>query len=76
MVAEALERASIDFIHESEDKEMGLDFYLPVFNVYLEVKQFHAERINRQLTSQDNVIVLQGRKAVEFFIRTLQTKPL
>jgi NMD protein affecting ribosome stability and mRNA decay len=66
-VARNLTRLNIDFVHESENKEQGLDFYLPKQDVYIELKQFHSDRINEQLKSRDNVIVLQGRKAIHFF---------
>jgi hypothetical protein len=72
-VARALEMGGISFTHESENKDQGLDFYLPDYNVYIEVKQFHADRISKQLASQDNVIVLQGRKAVALFSTFFQT---
>lgn len=64
-VARALDECRIEFVHESENKEQDLDFYLPFFDVYIEVKQFHADRIARQMSSKDNVIAVQGTKAVE-----------
>jgi hypothetical protein len=70
-LAEALDEVDIQFVHESESKDQKLDFYLPAFNVYMEVKQFHADRIARQMSSKDNVIAIQGADAVEmlmFFI--------
>lgn len=63
-LAEGLNRAGIEFVHESENKEQGLDFYLPFFDVYIEVKQFHADRISNQMASKDNVIAVQGRKSL------------
>ena len=64
-IAIALEEAGIEFIHESEDRLQVLDFYLPFFDVYLEIKQFHADRISKQMSTSENVIAIQGRKAVE-----------
>lgn len=64
-IAEAMDEVGIEFIHESENKEQGLDFYLPYFDVYIEVKQFHSDRISRQMESKDNVIAVQGRKSAE-----------
>lgn len=65
-VGECLTRKGITFIHESQDPDQDLDFYLPDYDVYIEVKQFYADRISRQLASRDNVIVIQGRKSIEF----------
>jgi len=64
-VAQALDECGIEFVHESENKEQILDFYLPFFDVYIEVKQFHTDRIAKQMSSKDNVIAVQGAKAVE-----------
>jgi hypothetical protein len=70
-VAEVLDKAEIEFVHESENKEQGLDFYLPFFDVYIEIKQFHADRISRQMSSKDNVIAVQGTKSVNLLIAML-----
>jgi len=70
-IAEALNSLGIDFVHESENKDQGLDFYLPKYDVYIEVKQFHASRIEKQMASRDNVVVLQGKKSVELFKKLL-----
>jgi len=72
-IAEMLDSLKIDFIHESEDKHQGLDFYIPKYDVYIEVKQFHAERIHRQISSRDNVIVIQGIQSVNL-LKSLITK--
>jgi NMD protein affecting ribosome stability and mRNA decay len=74
-IAEAMDEVGIEFIHESENKEQGLDFYLPYFDVYIEVKQFHSDRISRQMESKDNVIAVQGRKSAELLcIMLLRSK--
>lgn len=66
-IGHALKIVGIPFVHESQNKEQGLDFYLPVIDVYIEVKQFHTDRISSQTKQHDNVIVLQGVKAVKLF---------
>jgi hypothetical protein len=66
-VAKALDESNISFVHESEDKDQRIDFRLPDHDICIEVKQFHADRIARQLAPYDNVILLQGTKAVNFF---------
>lgn len=71
-IANALNDAYIDFIHESENPHQGLDFYLPEYDVFLEVKKFHSDRISRQMASRDNVIAVQGVKAVNFLISILK----
>jgi hypothetical protein len=70
-VAEALDEVGIDFVHESENKEQVLDFYLPFFDVYIEIKQFHADRISNQMSSKDNVIAVQGTKSVNLLVTML-----
>lgn len=44
-----------------------LDFYLPDYDMYIEVKEYPSERSSAQLESQENVILIQGKKSVEFF---------
>lgn len=72
MIANALHDANIEFVHESENKEIQLDFYLPQYDIYIEVKQFHADRIARQMASHDNVIAVQGIKSVKFLLLLLK----
>jgi hypothetical protein len=52
-------------------RNQRLDFYLPDYDVYIEVKQYHSHRSIEQLASQENIILLQGKKAVEFFINII-----
>lgn len=70
-IAEALEKSGIDFIHESENKLQQLDFYLPSLDVYIEVKQYHSERISKQMSYKDNVIAVQGKYSVAFLIQLI-----
>lgn len=70
-VAQALDDVEIEFIHESENKEQVLDFYLPFFDVFIEVKQFHTDRISKQMSSKDNVIAVQGTKSVNLLVTML-----
>jgi len=37
-----------------------LDFYLPDFDIYIEVKRFHTNRIAEQMSRGKNVIAIQG----------------
>lgn len=76
-IAESLTRARILFTHESEDPEVTkcLDFYLPEFNVYLEIKGGHSKRIADQMSRDFNVIAIQGVKSVDFICKLLSTIP-
>lgn len=71
----ALCAAGIPFYYEgtgSAGKTRRLDFYLPNYDVYVEVKQFHSKRIAEQMGRADNVIALQGRAAVDLFCMMLR----
>ena len=70
-VAEMLLDLKINFIHESQNNGSNLDFYLPDFDVFIEVKQFHADRVNKQLASKENVILIQGKKSIEMLNKLL-----
>lgn len=67
IIAGALTSAKIDFLHESENKNQMLDFYLPSAGTYIECKQFATERTGPQIAHIANVIVIQGRQAAECF---------
>lgn len=75
-IGKSLDNAGIPFVHESENKEQELDFYIPHLNVYIEVKQYHAPRISQQLERQENVIVLQGKRAVDVFCTLIASTSL
>jgi len=62
-VGEALSASKIKF----ERKGQRLDFFLPQYDVYIEVKKYHSERANAQLATQENIILVQGKKAVKMF---------
>jgi hypothetical protein len=65
MIADALDCNGIRYVHEEPNTR--LDFYLPDFDVYIEVKQFHSDWIARQMSRASNVIALQGRRSCELF---------
>jgi len=50
----------------ADDMETRLDFYLPDFNVYIECKRFHTERIKDQIERAPDVIVIQGMGSIRF----------
>jgi hypothetical protein len=74
MIAEALDEACIAYSVEGENGQR-LDFYLPEHELFIEVKQFHSDRIASQLRDTPNVIVAQGRPAVTALAALLRTMP-
>jgi hypothetical protein len=67
IIADALDSQRIRYVRDGEGETKALDFYLPDFDVYLEVKRFHTRRIAEQTSRVENVIVVQGIKAAQFF---------
>jgi hypothetical protein len=70
-VAVILDKKGINYIHESENKSQILDFYLPDYDIFIEVKRFYTERVVRQLDSQENIIFIQGIKSINFLKKIL-----
>lgn len=66
----ALRGAAIEF--HRDDAGSGLDFYLRGWDVYVEVKQFHTDRIAEQMSRRKNVIVIQGEAALQLFEQLLR----
>lgn len=52
--------------YERMDAGIGLDFFLPDFDLYIEVKRFHSPRIGEQMSRAENVIAIQGIKSFNF----------
>jgi transcriptional regulator with XRE-family HTH domain len=75
MVEAALLRAGIAFV---TDRDGGipenLDFYLPDFDVFLEVKRMHSDRIAGQMARAPNVIAIQGEASVRFLVSILAAR--
>lgn len=72
LIRDALQVSGVRFI-EGDKNGVGLDFHLPEHDFFIEVKQFHSDRISRQMKRADNVIVAQGRGAVEALARMIAT---
>lgn len=66
MIANALDAAGFRYVREPHNECQGLDFYLPDLDIHIEVKQFHAARIAKQMEQVPDVIAVQGIKAVAF----------
>ena len=71
IVRDALESAGILFVEERDQRACGLDFYLPIVDVHIEVKQFHTDRISEQMSRVPNVIAIQGIEAARLFAKML-----
>lgn len=70
-IATALQAAGISYRVGYATKE--LDFHLIDFDVWIECKQFHSDRISEQMARHPNVIAIQGLGAAKAFARMLRT---
>ena len=72
IVERALQVAGIDY---RTDKGGGnparLDFYLPAYDVHIEVKRMHSDRIAEQMSRAPNVVAAQGETAVQFLAQAI-----
>lgn len=76
-VGETLQDCGIEFTHDSEVPYKQLDFNLTNSNIHIEIKQYHSDRIAKQMGQFNNVIALQGAKSVQFFCDLLsRNKPI
>lgn len=64
VIAEALDVAGVKY--EMGREPARLDFYLPDFDLYIEVKAFHSDRISEQMSRAKSVIAVQGTAAVHW----------
>lgn len=53
----------------------NLDFDLTDYGIAIEVKRMHSPRISDQMARADNVIVAQGKEAVEFLAKAIRSLP-
>lgn len=68
IIADALTKASLEFVMENDMMNAaGLDFYLPQYDIYIEVKSFYSERIAEQMSRAKNVIAIQGEQSARVF---------
>ena len=54
---------------EGDKRSLGLDFYLPEYDIHIEVKRSHTERTNRQMARVKNIIVIQGLPCAHAFVK-------
>lgn len=71
IIADGLNDAGISFVHETQNKDQKLDFFLPDFGVFIEVKQFSTPRTADQIKDREDVIVVQGKHAARQFVQML-----
>lgn len=64
LIAEALLEAGEPFMHEVPTGNRRIDFYLPNRDTYIEVKRFHSDRTDAQMSLCENIIAVQGKTAV------------
>lgn len=67
IVRDALSNSQLMFVEEEDPRALGLDFYLPLQDIHIEVKQFHTDRISEQMSRARNVIAIQGVEAARLF---------
>lgn len=71
-VREALLLKGFNFVTEADPRAKRLDFYLVDFDLHIEVKRFHSDRIAEQMARADNVIAVQGLQAARLFARMVK----
>lgn len=70
----AFEAVGVEYRTDYEGRvPENLDFYLPKFDVHVEVKGGHSPRISKQVARSKNVIAVQGVKAVELLALLFET---
>ena len=67
IVERALQRAKISYVTDQGGHNPSrLDFRLPDYDVEIEVKRMHTDRVADQMARAPNVIVAQGEPAIRF----------
>lgn len=74
-LAQAFDRLDIAYIYESEAEAQELDFWLPDYKIFVEVKwkmtTSDPDRVMNQLKKHANTILIQGQQSVDAFISLL-----
>jgi transcriptional regulator with XRE-family HTH domain len=74
IIEQALIDAGIAFRTDQDGgTETALDFYLPAYDVSIEVKRFYTARTGEQMARAPNVIVAQGERAVRFLAAAIRS---
>ena len=74
LIAVALDDAGIAYESDIAGNPSCLDFRLEN-GVEIEVKRFHSPRVAEQMSRAPNVIVAQGKEAVEFLAALIRGNP-
>lgn len=75
IIEQALIDASIRYLTDKGGQNpTHLDFYLPDWDVHIEVKRMHSDRIAEQMSRAENVIAAQGEWAVRFLASVIRAK--
>lgn len=66
-IADMLDELGVKYTREKEPDHPhnGLDFYLPDFDLHIECKWRFTERISKQMSRFDNVLVVQSLKTAK-----------
>lgn len=70
-VEAALIHAGVEYLREN-GVDRRMDFYLPGWDVWVEVKAMHSPRIADQMARQKNVIAVQGLESVRLLVALLK----
>ena len=77
IIEQALNEAGIIFVTDQGGaNETRLDFYLPTYDVAIEVKRFYSARTSEQMARAPNVIVAQGETAIRFLAAAIRSGDL
>ena len=74
VIADGLTELGIEFEDNKDIENSSIDFYLPDFDLWIEVCQFYTPRKIKQLSCLDDVILIQGLPAAKAFIKLLQNQ--
>jgi len=72
-IADALESIPYTVEGDEEHPPGNLDFYVPSWGVFIEVKRFHSPRIADQMNRQENVIAVQGLSTAIVFASLIES---
>lgn len=74
LIRDALIRDEFTYTEDGKpggEVNKNLDFHLTDYGIHIEVKRMHSPRIAEQMSRVDNIIVAQGKEAVEFLAALL-----
>lgn len=73
IIERALVKAGVRFTTDmGGENAHNLDFHLTDYNIAIEVKRFHSDRIYSQMDRHENILVAQGKPAVEMLAKMIE----